>query len=113
MRNTEILLTIAEIAIALAGFSGVVAFLGNRAQGEWRSADLIRFKNLLNYSIAALLFSFFPIIFFELGVSEPTAWRTPQVSVASWPRNRIRTGPSFCPTACSGVTRVLRMPRRI
>jgi hypothetical protein len=76
VHDSDLLQTIAELAIALTGFTGVVAFLGNRARGEWRAVDLFRFNNLLNSSIAALLFSFTPILLFKLGVSEPTAWRS-------------------------------------
>jgi hypothetical protein len=75
VQDTDLLQTIAEIAITLAGFTGVVAFLGDRARGKWRAVDLLRFNNLLNNSIAALLFSFTPILLFKLGTSEPTAWR--------------------------------------
>jgi hypothetical protein len=75
LQDSDLLQTIAEIATALAGFSGVVAFLGERARGEWRAVDLFRFNNLLTSSIAALLLSFVPILIFKLGASESTAWR--------------------------------------
>ena len=75
LQDTDPLQTIAEIAIALAGFTGVVAYLGERARGEWRAVDLFRFKNLLTCSIAALLLSFAPILIHKLGALESTAWR--------------------------------------
>jgi len=75
LQDSDLLQTIAEIATALAGFTGVVAFLGERARGEWRAVDLFRFNNLLISSIAALLLSFAPILIFKLGASESTAWR--------------------------------------
>jgi hypothetical protein len=73
--DSDLLQTIAEIAIALAGFTGVVAFLGQRARGDWRTVDLFRFNQLLAGSLAALLLSFAPILLFKLGVPEPLAWR--------------------------------------
>ena len=76
MQDSDLLQTIAEIAIALAGFTGVVAFLGERARGKWRSVDLFRFSNLLGTSIAALLLSFAPILLFKLGAPEAAAWRS-------------------------------------
>ena len=75
MQDTDLLQTIAEIATALAGFTGVVAFLGERARGQWRAVDLFRFNNLLTTSIAALLLSFAPILIFKLGAPESAAWR--------------------------------------
>ena len=75
MQDSDLLQTIAEISIALAGFTGVVAFLGERARGKWRPVDLFRFNNLLTCSIAALLLSFAPILIHKLGASESTAWR--------------------------------------
>ena len=75
MQDSDLLQTIAEIAVALTGFTGVVAFLGDRAQGEWRAVDLFRLNNLLLSSIAALTFSFVPILVFKLGASEFAAWR--------------------------------------
>jgi hypothetical protein len=82
--DSDLLQTIAEIAIALAGFSGVVAFLGQRARGEWRSVDLFRFNQLLGSSFAALMFSFSPILLFRMGVSEPTAWRWSSGFIAAY-----------------------------
>jgi hypothetical protein len=73
--DSDLLQTIAEIAITLAGFAGVVAFLGQRARGDWRTVDLFRFNQLLAGSLAALLLSFAPILLFKLGVPEPLAWR--------------------------------------
>ncbi len=84
MSDSDLLQTIAEIAIALAGFSGVVAFLGHRARGEWRSVDLFRFNQLLGGSFAALMFSFAPILLFKMGVSEPNAWRWSSGFIAAY-----------------------------
>ncbi len=84
MADSDLLQTIAEIAIALAGFTGVVAFLGQRARGEWRAVDLFRFNQLLGSSIAALLFSFTPILLFRMGLSEPAAWRWSSGLIAAY-----------------------------
>ena len=46
----------------------VVAFFGDRGRGEWRAADLWRFRNLLGLSISALLFSFVPILLLKFGM---------------------------------------------
>jgi FtsH-binding integral membrane protein len=60
MPNESILIGLAEVAIAFAGFSGVVAALSGKT--NWSEADRFRFTNLLIVSIAAAIFSFLPII---------------------------------------------------
>jgi hypothetical protein len=50
----DALLTVAEVALGLAGFSGVVAVFG-RPGGGWADADRFRLTVLLNTSISALL----------------------------------------------------------
>jgi hypothetical protein len=55
MAPEDILTTTAEIGIALAGFSGIVAVLGRRAEGAWSGADRVRLAMLLETSFAAVL----------------------------------------------------------
>ena len=68
----------------MAGFTGVVAFLGQRARGEWRAVDLFRFNQLLSSSFAALLFAFVPMVVHRLGASEPTGWRVTSLAIAAF-----------------------------
>lgn len=75
MQDSDLPQTIAEVAVAILGFTGVVAFLGQRAHGAWRTVDLFRLNQLLAAGIAALLFAFLPILLFKLGASEPASWR--------------------------------------
>lgn len=70
----DALFTVAEVAIALAGFSGVVAVLGQRSSGEWSAPDWLRFAMLLAFSFGAVLFSLLPTLVLALGASEPAAW---------------------------------------
>lgn len=84
MQDSDLLQTVAEVGIAVAGFSGVVAFLGERARGDWRVVDLFRFNNLLSSSIAASLLSFAPILIFRLGASESNAWRCSSGLIAAY-----------------------------
>ena len=44
MAETELLFTVAEISVALAGFSAVVVLFKRRDSGKWRAADANRFK---------------------------------------------------------------------
>ena len=53
----DILTVLGEIFVAFAGFTGIVAVLGQRSEGTWRPVDIIRFQGLLEASLAGLLFA--------------------------------------------------------
>ena len=75
MQSHEILQTISEVAVALAGFSGVVAVLGRRGRGDWSSAELLQLRTLVEPSLVALFGSFFPGTFRLASQSEVLVWR--------------------------------------
>ena len=54
------LAVLAEIAIAIAGFSGIVAALSRRTESEWTALDRIRLGMLLQISLVGALFSLLP-----------------------------------------------------
>ncbi len=64
---------IAEIAIAIAGFSGVVAALTIRTS-QWSELDKIRLRALLQGSFATVLFSLLPLVLFSTTLGKPTIW---------------------------------------
>lgn len=70
----DALFTVAEVGIALAGFSGVVAILGRRGAGEWSAPDWLRLAMLLSFSFGAVGFSLLPTLLLGLGVGEASAW---------------------------------------
>lgn len=74
MEGESVFLTIAEISVALAGFSGVVAVVGRRSGGRWRSGELLRFWQMLEVSLTALVFSLLPFIFHFSGLSDAYTW---------------------------------------
>ena len=47
-----------EVAIAIAGFSGIVAAVGRRGAGDWTSIDQLRLRVLLTASGSAGAFAF-------------------------------------------------------
>jgi hypothetical protein len=55
------LLGIASIAIAVSGFSGVVAVFGGRAEGKWSPEARFRTTNMLILSLGACLLCFVPL----------------------------------------------------
>jgi hypothetical protein len=74
MDAEETFLTLAEVGIALAGFSGIVAVLGGRAQGSWPDIDRLRLSILLQTSFSAVLWSFAPIVLFYAELDPPVTW---------------------------------------
>ena len=63
-----------EVAIAIAGFSGIVAAVGRRAAGSWTDSDQLNLRILLTASGATIFFAFLP--FLLIGpLDPPVAWR--------------------------------------
>jgi len=74
MQGSDVLTILAEIFVAFAGFTGIVATLGQRSQGSWRPVDVLRFQGLLATSLAGLVFSVAPFGFHHAGVTGPVIW---------------------------------------
>jgi len=63
-----------EVAIALVGFSGIVAAVGRRGAGHWSPVDQLRLRVLLTAAGAALAFAFLPFLLID--VMDPSlVWR--------------------------------------
>jgi hypothetical protein len=72
--QTESLLTIAQIAIGLAGFTGIVsAVLTGSAKNSEKSK--LRIRQLLDTSLGTAFYAFLPMIIVPVAGSEPVAWR--------------------------------------
>lgn len=74
LQGSDVLTILAEIFVAFAGFTGIVAALGQRSEGKWRPVDAIRFRALLETSLAGLVFSVTPYGFHYFGVVEAITW---------------------------------------
>ena len=71
----DVLVTTAEVAIGLAGLSGIVAaVIGSRASVRWSPIQKLRLTELLRTSFGAVVFSLFPLILLSAGVSNSTSW---------------------------------------
>ena len=66
--------SIIEVAITLAGFSGIVAAMGRRGAGQWSSADQLLLRILLMSSGVAILFAFLPFILIDM-LESSLMWR--------------------------------------
>jgi hypothetical protein len=75
MDQFENLRTIAEVATAFAGFTGIVIVLGHRSSGAWSASERSTIRILLETSIGTVLFALLPAIILR-GFSSPfTGWR--------------------------------------
>jgi len=80
----EVLLTIAEVSIAFAGFASIVAVLGRREGGGWSIEDVDRFWVMIEYSFAALFFSVVPFALHHSGVKDPALWASGSALMAAF-----------------------------
>jgi hypothetical protein len=71
----ETLRSLSEVAIALAGFTGIVAVLGQRAGGRWSPLEWLRLRMLLETSLAVVFLSLLPELFHELEALRGLTWR--------------------------------------
>ena len=60
--STDTLTAIAGVAIAIAGFSGVVVAMPGRSTGKFGQLERLNFRILLQVSALALFFSILPLI---------------------------------------------------
>ena len=77
MQASNELLTIAELAIGLAGFSGVVVAFAH--QGQLTIVDRWRFAGLLSLSMGAAVVAFVPSLLDLAGFSGESLWRASSV----------------------------------
>jgi hypothetical protein len=72
--TVEPLFIFAEVAIALAGFASLVTVI-DRGGSDPLALDANRLRNLIDVSLIVVVFSLFPMVPFEFGVSVESAWR--------------------------------------
>jgi len=84
MNWSEALSSAIEVAIAMAGFSGIVVAVGRRGAGDFSSADQLRLRVLLTASGVAGAFAFAPFILLDTGLEEGLVWRLGTAAQAVW-----------------------------
>ncbi|MBW2290911.1 MAG: hypothetical protein JRG94_01220 [Deltaproteobacteria bacterium] len=80
MDQTQSLIGVAEVAIALAGFSGVVVVF-RRSEDPWLPEDQFRLTMLIFISFSTAGFAFLPLVLWEIAGTEHNVWRA---SSAFW-----------------------------
>ena len=75
MEHRDTLLTIAEIAVALAGFASIVSVIARRADEKSRVADSYRLRLMLEVALRNAAFAVLPLPFLQLVPADPVLWR--------------------------------------
>ena len=79
------LFTVAEVAVAFAGFAGLVTVLTQRLTETQREFDVVRFRDMLLLSLIAAAFALFPTLPGTFGADEETTWRVSSgLFVVAW-----------------------------
>jgi hypothetical protein len=74
MDSGSLLLTISQLAVALAGFSAIVVALNGKPVREWDGTDRLNLRCLLQVSIYVLVFSLFPFLL-SVSLGQAAVWR--------------------------------------
>lgn len=82
MEATEVLTLIAEIGIALAGFTGVVIVVG-RPPGPLTALESFRLSQLLSLSLGAVVLALLPLGLYHLGIDPPKLWQASSAAMAT------------------------------
>ena len=75
MEYSDLLLTVAEVAVAFAGFASIVGILGQRSASSPRRLNAFRMRVMLLHSLVVVAFSLVPFLIHSYGVQEETVWR--------------------------------------
>jgi hypothetical protein len=74
MDYAGVLQLLAELAVAVLGFSGIVAVLGRRSSGEWTHLDRFRFFTMIRLTASVLVLAVLPLPFHFAGLPEVAIW---------------------------------------
>jgi len=74
MSGEEVLLTLGEVAIAVAGFSSIVAVFGRRTERPWSPVESFRLATLIANAVGPALLAFVPFALLNLHLSPRTVW---------------------------------------
>ena len=75
LHRADLLLTTAQIGMALAGFAGLVTLLGRPGLREGFELNEIRFRSMIELSLFLVGFALLPFLPAELGLDRTTLWR--------------------------------------
>jgi hypothetical protein len=74
LEGSNVLIVIAEVSVAFAGFAGIVVVFRQRHLEEWAPVDVNRFRFMVECSLTTILFALLPFVFHHLGTSQTVTW---------------------------------------
>ena len=83
MQGADVLTVIAEIGVALAGFSGIVVALRQRSVESWPLPEILRLRLMLSAAVSTLVFALLPFVPHHLGVSPAVTWSVSSLALAA------------------------------
>jgi len=84
VESADVLSTVAEISVAFAGFSGIVAALGRRDQGSLFPEDRVRISVLLGASLSTIAFALLPFALWEVAGTPSVVWALASAAYAPY-----------------------------
>jgi hypothetical protein len=75
------LLTLAQVAIGLAGFSAILVALSGKPH-QWTPVDAFRIRNILAFSFQSVFLSLVPFVLAFFWLPESTVWRLSLLIIA-------------------------------
>jgi hypothetical protein len=75
------LLTVAQVAIGLAGFSAILVALSGKPH-QWTPVDVFRIRNILAFSFQSVFLSLVPFVLAFFSLPESTVWKVSPVIIA-------------------------------
>jgi len=75
LTETDLLFVIAEVGVALAGFSAVIGVLGSRRGTSDTRVDALRLQVMLESSLIVVAAAIIPSLLAHLGIEPRTSWR--------------------------------------
>ncbi len=75
MQDSDLLLTIAEVAVAFAGFASLVSILGQRAAQDDFYVSSVRMRAMVLYSLLVVAFALVPFVLNRYGLRDEAVWR--------------------------------------
>ncbi len=75
MNHDDTLYAFAQVAVAFAGFAGLMAFVRERAAGPLTSVQRNRLIGMVRVALIATAFAMLPIVVAAQGGSETATWR--------------------------------------
>jgi drug/metabolite transporter (DMT)-like permease len=75
------LLTLAQVAIGLAGFSAILVALSGKPH-QWTPVDAFRIRNILALSFQSVFLSLIPFVLAFFSLPESTVWKVSLLIIA-------------------------------